>query len=147
MTEIIIGEYRDNSPNGLASALAEKLAEIVSQLLRDGTAPNHIREGLAQLRPRKLGPSMLPTIVDEIANRPPGVSALPQQRRGNDPDIQAVVIDGQTMHLSAQSRTALAENARYRAMDGDDRVADLTPGTVALLALNATARSANGGPQ
>ena len=71
-------EYRDNSPNGVSRTVAAKLAQHVHELLADNFHPDHIREGLAQLRPRKLGPGALPSLVDEIANRlPSNVVTLP----------------------------------------------------------------------
>lgn len=84
MVEQIMTEYRDNSPNGVSRSLATKLAQHVYELLADNFHPDHIREGLGQLRPRKLGPGALPSLVDEIANRlPANVVNLPGS--GNAP--------------------------------------------------------------
>lgn len=84
MVERIMTEYRDNSPNGVSRNVAAKLAQHVHELLADNFHPDHIREGLGQLRPRKLGPGALPSLVDEIANRlPANVVNLPGT--GNTP--------------------------------------------------------------
>jgi len=78
MVEQIMTEYRENSPRGVSRSLAAKLAQHVYELLADDFHPDHIREGLGQLRPRKLGPGALPSLVDEIANRlPANVVNLP----------------------------------------------------------------------
>lgn len=66
--EQLITEYRDNSPRGLPSRQAEKLAAEIHQLVADGYTNLEIRTALGQLRTRKLGPGMLATLVDELAN-------------------------------------------------------------------------------
>lgn len=79
IVEQILTEYREESPRGVSSKVAAKLAEEIHGLLRDKFTPDEIREGLGQLRVRKLGAGALPSLVDEIANRS-NVVALPAGR-------------------------------------------------------------------
>lgn len=68
LVEMMITEYRDNSPGPVSSKITSQLAEQCHQLLRDGFTADQIRHGLGQLRPRKAGPGLLAAIVDELAN-------------------------------------------------------------------------------
>lgn len=85
--ELLIAEYRDNSPRPVPSRQAEKLAAEIHTLIGDGFTDVEIRNGLGQLRVRKLGPGMLPAIVDELANTLPGnVVALRPSTRPSTTD-------------------------------------------------------------
>lgn len=70
-TEQLLAEYRANSPRGIPSRQAERLAAEIHQLAADGYTDPEIRAGLAQLRTRRLGPATLPSLVDELANTTP----------------------------------------------------------------------------
>jgi hypothetical protein len=83
--EKLITEYRDNSPRGVPSRQAEKLAVEIHTLIRDGYTDNEIRHGLGQLRVRKLGPTMLPGLVDELANTLPNANVIPITAAGVRP--------------------------------------------------------------
>lgn len=87
IVEELIAEHRDNSPRGIPSKLAGQLAEEIHRLVRDGFSRDEIREGLGQLRVRRLGAGALPNLVDEIANTPPSnVLALPAGRLNGTPN-------------------------------------------------------------
>lgn len=75
--EVLIAEYRDASPRGIPSRQAERLAAEIHTLIRDGFDDTDIRNGLGQLRVRRLGPAMLPSLVDELANAPAAAAATP----------------------------------------------------------------------
>jgi hypothetical protein len=68
VVEIMISEYRDNSPRGVPDKIAARLAEEIHALLGNGFTPDEIRHGLGQLRARRAGPPLLAAIVDELAN-------------------------------------------------------------------------------
>lgn len=104
VVESLLTDYRENSPRGIPSRLAAKLAAEIHQLVRDGFHPDHIREGLWQLRLRKLGPAVLPSLVDEIANRPlSNVVALPGV------DAGLAVRPGPTSRRQSATDRAVAE--------------------------------------
>jgi hypothetical protein len=69
--EALITWYRDESPRGLPSRQAERLAGEIHQLITDGFSDDEIRQGLAQLRRRRVGPGVLAALVDELANHRP----------------------------------------------------------------------------
>ncbi|MCZ7376524.1 hypothetical protein [Micromonospora sp. WMMC250] len=113
MVEQIMTEYRENSPNGVSRTVATKLAQHVHELLADQFHPDHIREGLGQLRPRKLGPGALPSLVDEIANRPPSnVVTLPAA--GNSV-MRASQTNGRPSTTDQRVAAALAAGAAVQA--------------------------------
>lgn len=144
--ENLITAYRDMSPRGIPDKLASQLANEIHGIIASGFTDSEILHGLCQLRPRKLGPGALAALVDELANSTGTPAAHP--RRGDSADIQPVIIgDGQAAYLTARSREDLAMQARMRELDAADAAAGVDPATAALMALNATARPANGGPQ
>ena len=113
MVEQIMTEYRDNSPNGVSRTVATKLAQHVHELLADNFHPDHIREGLGQLRPRKLGPGALPSLVDEIANRlPSNVVNLPAAGNGL---MRASQANGRPSTTDQRVSAALAAGAALQA--------------------------------
>lgn len=87
LVEELITEFRDNSPRGVPSKLAEQLAGEIRRLERDGFTRDEIREGLGLLRVRRLGAGSLPNLVDEVANaQPSNVVALPMSGRNAAPN-------------------------------------------------------------
>lgn len=109
--EVLIAEYRDNSPRGVPSRQAEKLAAEIHTLIGDGYTDLEIRAGLGQLRVRRLGPAMLAALVDELANQQPtpgNVIALRAADRSERPSTT-------DQRVSA----ALALAARYDALDAE----------------------------
>jgi hypothetical protein len=107
--ETLIAEYRDASPRGLPSRQAEKLAAEIHTLIRDGYTDTEIREGLGQLRIRKLGPSVLPSLVDELANAAttaaPGTNVVPFAGRGQHRPSTTDQRVGQALALADRFRT------------------------------------------
>jgi len=69
--ESLLAEYRNNSPRGIPTKQAERLAAEIHQLTKDGYTDDEIRAGMSQLRTRGVGPSVLPSLVDEYANKTP----------------------------------------------------------------------------
>ncbi len=108
--EVLIAEYRDASPRGLPSRQAERLAAEIHTLIGDGYTDTEIRNGLGQLRVRRLGPSTLPSLVDELANAAPatatpGTNVVPfagrPQHRPSTTDQRV----GQALALADRFRT------------------------------------------
>ncbi|MEU5668975.1 hypothetical protein ABZ749_01130 [Micromonospora sp. NPDC047753] len=113
MVEQIMTEYRENSPYGVSRTVATKLAQHVHELLADKFHPDHIREGLGQLRPRRLGPGALPSLVDEIANRTPSnVVTLPAAGNGV---MRASHVAGRPSTTDQRVAAALAAGAAVQA--------------------------------
>lgn len=99
--ETLIAEYRDASPRGLPSRQAERLATEIHTLIRDGYTDVEIRNALGQLRVRKLGPAMLPGLVDEIANTAPGNVIAIRPNTGHRPSTADQRV-ADTLALGAQ---------------------------------------------
>ncbi len=108
--EELITWYRDNSPRGLPARQAERLAAEIHQLIADGFTDDEIRQGLAQLRSRKVGPTFLAAAADDFANQPPStpgnVLALPARPAQTRPST-----------TDQRVNQALALAARFDAME------------------------------
>lgn len=116
--EQLLTEYREASPRGVPSKVAERLAGEIHQLCRDGFSDDQIREGLGQLRIRRLGPGTLPSLVDELANRPADVIALPSrsQKPTTDDKIRATLAIGE--RLDREARIAALNASARPAIEG-----------------------------
>lgn len=75
--ETIVLEWTDRLKRLPPGKVTDAIGREVTQMLREGIPPNHIREGLAAWQNKGgLGPGALPSVVHEVMNRPAGQLAV-----------------------------------------------------------------------
>ncbi|MBB5939476.1 hypothetical protein [Streptomyces zagrosensis] len=71
----LVGEYVASCEHRPPSDVLGRLGRVLSKLLGEGVAPDHIRAGMDRMRAKSLSVSLLPSLVNEAMNAPRAAAA------------------------------------------------------------------------
>ncbi|MFJ2625900.1 hypothetical protein ACIO6T_21305 [Streptomyces sp. NPDC087532] len=71
----LVGEYVASCEHRPPSDVLGHLGRVVTKLLGEGVAPDHIRAGMSRMRAKGLSVSLLPSLVNEAMNAPRAAAA------------------------------------------------------------------------
>ncbi|WP_434593185.1 hypothetical protein [Streptomyces sp. A5-4] len=71
----LVGEYVASCEHRPPSDVLGHLGRVLSKLLGEGVAPDHIRAGMDRMRAKSLSVSLLPSLVNEAMNAPRAAAA------------------------------------------------------------------------
>lgn len=95
-TQLLIGEWISSVPNRPPSSVIGQVSKQIASLARDGIDQKHIRAGLIQWSAKGLHPSTLPSVVNEVMNKPAQL-ALPTSGASRPSTTDQRVMDGMSV--------------------------------------------------